>query len=603
MPESGSVIITPGYSFNNESVELSKLNLLGQPSARVSEGAIGLRELDVDALTEAVGSSLNNLNFFAGGNFEEPTWTNGVGPINLPSGVKTYTNNTFWTTAQGATATATRDTNVPDNNSLHALKITGASSVAIVDVGQDIKRYISSGLRKSLTVSWSIYNGTGAELTPLLRVNTADVADNFTAVTNRVSQALADCANGEWTKLIATFDATNIIDMTNGLQPVIRFPSGALNSGSKYVIISQAKLELGSAATPLNPIPPIALGEDDVKTVNIEDNAVTSEKLDITSFPTDNAPNPATDYIPYRKQSTGYNSKMLIHYAKVIKRICDGRLTLTSGTPVTTGNVSGASTIYFPPWRGNELSLFDGTAWRLYEFSELSLALSSMTSGRPQDIFIYDNSGTLTLERVEWSSTTARATAIVVQDGVIVQSGSPNKRYLGTLCATAATTVEDSDSKRYVWNYYNRVLRILKAVDGGAATYTYTTASYQEARAQSTYGVSRVSLVIGVSEDLVNAQNYSTYTNTNGANAVVGIGLDSSTANSAQITVPGQAIPVASGAPYCMTRAEYNGYPGIGVHDLRRLETAQAAGTTTWINNNTNAGTTTQTGLFASLWA
>src|SRR5665213_2163919 len=39
--------------------------------------------------------------------------------------------------------------------------------------------------------------------------------------------------------------------------------------------------------------------------------------------------------------------------------ICDGRLTLTSGVPVTTADVASATTVYFTPYKGNKIALFD----------------------------------------------------------------------------------------------------------------------------------------------------------------------------------------------------------------------------------------------------
>src|SRR3954467_15935764 len=40
-----------------------------------------------------------------------------------------------------------------------------------------------------------------------------------------------------------------------------------------------------------------------------------------------------------------------------------GRLTLTSATPVTTTDVTGATTIYYALHKGNHIPLYDGTNW------------------------------------------------------------------------------------------------------------------------------------------------------------------------------------------------------------------------------------------------
>ena len=75
--------------------------------------------------------------------------------------------------------------------------------------------------------------------------------------------------------------------------------------------------------------------------------------------------------------------------------ICAGRLTLTSGTPVTTSDVTAATTVYWTPYNGSKVSLYDGTRWKLYAFTERSLSIPSSVY-RIYDIFLYDNSGTLT---------------------------------------------------------------------------------------------------------------------------------------------------------------------------------------------------------------
>jgi hypothetical protein len=85
-------------------------------------------------------------------------------------------------------------------------------------------------------------------------------------------------------------------------------------------------------------------------------------------------------------------------------RTCDGRLTLSSGTPVPSSDIAAASTLYLTPFRGNQLTLFNGTNWALYNFSEISLSLSGLQANTAFDIFAYDNAGAVTLEAVAWNS-------------------------------------------------------------------------------------------------------------------------------------------------------------------------------------------------------
>ena len=158
--------------------------------------------------------------------------------------------------------------------------------------------------------------------------------------------------------------------------------------------------------------------------------------------------------------------------------VADGRLTLTSGTPVTTADVTGATTIYYTPYKGNSIGLYDGSsAWTILTFTEKSLALGTLTSGLPYDVFAYNNSGVVALELLAWTSATARATALVYQNGVLVKSGATTRRYLGTFYTTSTTQTADALATRYLYNYYNRVMRVGYVIDN--TSHSYVTGTLQ----------------------------------------------------------------------------------------------------------------------------
>jgi hypothetical protein len=154
------------------------------------------------------------------------------------------------------------------------------------------------------------------------------------------------------------------------------------------------------------------------------------------------------------------------------------RLTLTTGVPVTTADVTGATTIYCTPYRGNTIALYDGTNWNMRTSSEFSLALGVLTASRPYDVFCYDNAGVPTLEFTAWTNDTTRATALVMQDGVLSKTGALTRRYLGTFYTTATTTTEDSATKRLLINYYHQVERPLN--NSFTANRNATNTSYAE---------------------------------------------------------------------------------------------------------------------------
>src|SRR6185436_20201338 len=126
---------------------------------------------------------------------------------------------------------------------------------------------------------------------------------------------------------------------------------------------------------------------------------------------------------------------------------CEGRLTLTTGVPVTTSDVTAAPTLYFTPYMGSRVGTYSGSAWSVSTFTEKSITLASLTASLPYDVFIVDS--TLALELLAWTNTTTRATALTLQDGIEVKSGATTRRYLGTICITASTgQCEESVSKR-----------------------------------------------------------------------------------------------------------------------------------------------------------
>ena len=276
-----------------------------------------------------------------------------------------------------------------------------------------------------------------------------------------------------------------------------------------------------------------------------------------------------------------------------------GRLTLTSGTPVT-GDVTGAGTLYYTPYLSNIYPAY-ATATGKYTaktFTEASLALS-ISSGTNYDIFgVYTSGTSPTLSAVAWTNDTTRATALVRStiSGLLYKSGDEQSLYLGTIRGSGANVTAKSRAagQLYVWNMYNRVMEDAQAQDT-TDSWTYTTATFQEARAQSTEGTSRVGIVRGLDDDSTDAVNVTTSANTNVSVAMYsGIGIDSSTVNSGHGAVAQQ--PVAN---HLQTHiSTYKGKPGIGYRTFRRLEQSGATGTTTWYGDG--GATFFQTGLRVS---
>jgi hypothetical protein len=250
--------------------------------------------------------------------------------------------------------------------------------------------------------------------------------------------------------------------------------------------------------------------------------------------------------------------------------ICQGRLTLTTATPITTSDVTAATTIYFTPYLGSNVSTYNGTSWTTYAFTEKSLSLAGLTANTNYDIFIVDN--TLALEAVAWTNDTTRATALVLQDGIYVKSGATTRRYLGTIRITGTTgQCEDSYLKRYVWNYYNRTRRMLKVIET-TASWTYGSTTWGSLNGSTS---NRVQFVVGLSEDPVYLfLGVSCDGSANSQNSSVGIGLDTTSSNSAEVTTAALRTGTIT--------ATYDNYPNIGFHYLQALQVTQSASTATF---------------------
>jgi hypothetical protein len=264
--------------------------------------------------------------------------------------------------------------------------------------------------------------------------------------------------------------------------------------------------------------------------------------------------------------------------ASTLNTVCSGRLTLTSGVPVTASDVIGGTNVYFTPYTGNFIGLYNGASWATYTFTELTLALGTVISDLPYDVFIYLSGGSPAIEKLAWTNGTTRATALTTQNGVLVKSGDATRRYVGTFYTTSTTTTEDSANKRYLWNYYNRSQKQLVAVDT-TDSWTYSTASWRAANNNTTDGVGRFSVVIGYQEDRITVfRTCMVYNGTANARVAIGIGVDSVTVNSAQILGGGYA----SSFPTPTAAAIYCNALSAGHHYIQSLEYAESGGTTTW---------------------
>lgn len=275
--------------------------------------------------------------------------------------------------------------------------------------------------------------------------------------------------------------------------------------------------------------------------------------------------------------------------------LCQGRLTLQSGQP--EADQAASATLYWTPYKGNRLALYDTSisAWVGYSFSELSTSLAAISANKNYDVFVYDNSGVLTLELVVWTSNTVRATAIVLQDGVYVKSGSANKRYLGSVRSdSGGGTVSDTQSKRHVYNLYNKLARPVSVTDS-TASWTYTTASFRQA---NNAVANQVTVMVGVADIAAHIEAIGNAANTNtGVGLVSAIGIDSTTAASGKFGSCETQVANLKVVPRGVLDAGGGNLSAIASPAFVTfvwLEYSEAVGTTTWYGS---ASPKPQTGL------
>jgi hypothetical protein len=293
-----------------------------------------------------------------------------------------------------------------------------------------------------------------------------------------------------------------------------------------------------------------------------------------------------------------------------------GRLTLTSLTAVTTSDVAGATSIYYTPAVGNQILISDGTNFVPTIFSELTLALDSnaahtgyQQSGKAFDLFVYSDAGTIRLvSGPAWSSDTARGTGagttefqftsgiwtnknsmtgrFGVNSGDTVTAAVGRATYVGSFYATANGQASDTVLKRLLWNVYNQSFRTMFVSDP-VSTFNYSTAAWQQYNVNT---ANQIEFITGLSGVEVNAMSMGVVSSSTSSYRQVfgGIGLDSSTVNSAQVVSYQSVANIDPRSAF----AYYEGFPGIGRHQLRWLQYGNGTDTQVWF------GTTTGTQVF-----
>jgi len=293
--------------------------------------------------------------------------------------------------------------------------------------------------------------------------------------------------------------------------------------------------------------------------------------------------------------TTSAFNRSQITYPAGIQNICDFRLTLVTGTPVMTSSQTGITTLYMTPYKGSEISLYDGTAWQLYSTTERTLSLSGYTASKNYDIWCYNSGGTPTLDSTVWTNDTTRATALTYQNGVLVKTGDTTRRYIGTIRINSsggqcnwtlgALSANGTPADLGVWNYYNRA-NISTFCGPTTDSWTYTGATWREWN--NTSGT-KVSYLCGVSEDMIDARLYlENSESSTSVSARAAFGVDSASA-------PSGFWGITNMTSAQITCGAYTAPAALGYHYLTALENSTGA-TSTFYGDN-GSGNVVQSGI------
>lgn len=319
--------------------------------------------------------------------------------------------------------------------------------------------------------------------------------------------------------------------------------------------------------------------------------------------------------------------------------IPQGRLTLVSATPVMTTTQSAKTSVFYTPYNGAYVPIYNGSMYVNNTFAELTLALDSNSghtgyqqSGKLFDFFVFLNSSVVTLcTGPAWSSTTARGTGAGTTELQLLNGIWTNKNtlvakidatsstvnvtanqatYLGTMLASADGTCTwvfgarasgGTAASFNLWNCFNRV-NVETFIQDTTDNWQYQTAAWRSANNSAAM---RAAFIQGLAEDGFSAR-YLAYSFNNSALTNVlrsaGVGYDATNALASGCS-PGNAYLSDNGnagaTQLCPMLSLFNKSADIGSHFIQAIEISDAVSNTIWYGDN-GTPTTIQNGLFFS---
>ncbi len=295
---------------------------------------------------------------------------------------------------------------------------------------------------------------------------------------------------------------------------------------------------------------------------------------------------------------------------------------VASDPPFPASDQIAATTIYYTPYVGNVVPIYNGTSTTLQTFAQLSLGLTSThTADAVFDIFVFSNSGVMTLVTgPAWTNLTTRNSALTRLNGVWVNQSQITgtnggntfviaanlATYLGSVYIdhTAGQTTQHVSSgqnrKWGLWNAYNRKRIMVSCTEAISASWTYGTATIRASNnnpaafTTAAFNVGSgttcngISVFAGLAEENIDAQVIQSTHVDGGANAQpqVGIGYNSITAFSGTAGQGGHGADAIT--VYSTVTGKYTAPPALGVNIVASLEKSLSAGTVTYLGQQLN---------------
>lgn len=303
-----------------------------------------------------------------------------------------------------------------------------------------------------------------------------------------------------------------------------------------------------------------------------------------------------------------------------------GYLTPTSNTPVITGDVTAATSLYYTPYLGNMIPIYNGTnlVQTTFTQTQCTLTAGAQASAGIYDVYGFLNSGTFTVGfSPTWSAGTsgsvtagscargtgAGGTALTRVNGILTNTVSMTVNngattysvaasqgtYLGSIYVNATAGQLNcyrafGQSRVWgIWNAYNRVPVILQAGDS-TASWAYNTGTIRE----SNGGTTNLAIgFCGLAEEEI-AVRFNQYASlvTGGADTIsIGIGVNATNAFTGMSgSFNGSVVTVGS-----TMAATYIAPPALGINSFNCCELGNASGTNTFFGTSANM-------LLSAIW-